>query len=289
MRIKVGLLSFILSIIFLHVPVVQGAEPVVAAKKILKAPVIDGNDQDWTDIKAVAVRVAPAVNSDNKNHTGTIDVTIKAANDGENIYFLVQWPDDTKDDTHKVMIWNSDVEMYEAGNDLEDRLALGIDMGGDFTGCMLGGTEYKADIWHWKAFRSQTAGIAHDKMHIVSFQQMPMAKKHASRDGKKEVWIARPSDAGDKLYKSQRLIDKKADREPKYLVTPSPQGSIADVKTGAVWADSTWTLEIKRKLSTGHVDDVVFVPGEKYKASVAVFNHTGDDHHSKAAFTLKIQ
>ncbi len=267
---------------------VAHAAPTVTARSVATPPTLDGKAGDWAGITPVTVKVNPAQPGDAKNYSGTIDVQIRAAVNGDTIYWLIQWPDDTKDDTHKTLIWNKEEEAYETGKDREDRLALTFAMGGDYQSCMLAGTEYKADVWHWKAFRSATAGLAHDKMHIVSYKQLPKAKKHPGRNGK-EVWVARPSDAGDKLYKSQRPIDFIGDRVPKYLVNKNATGSIADVKAAATWENNTWTLELARKLNTGHDDDIVFERGGTYKAAVAVFNHTGDDHHSTAGFTLVIE
>ena len=260
----------------------------VVCSPVEKAMVLDGQVSDWNGIAATKVQVTPAVNGDAKNYTGIIDVEVRAAVHGDTIFVLAQWPDDSQDITHKTLHWNKDKDIYEEGADLEDRLALSFDMGGDFTACMLGGTEYKADVWHWKAFRSQSAGLAHDKMHILSYDQMPKAKKHPGRNGK-EVWLLRPSDQGDKLYKSQRPLDNIGASIPRYLVNSSPQGSVADVKAAAKWEKGNWTLELSRKMDTGNSDDVKFKRGQTYKAALAVFNHTGDDHHSSGGFVLDIR
>jgi DMSO reductase family type II enzyme heme b subunit len=274
----------------LALPVARSTEtlgPTVVSRSTQTPPTLDGKTDDWHDVPATVVTVIPAVSDDPKNHTGTIDVELRAVTSNGTIYFSIQWPDPTKSATHKTLHWDKETDGYIEGKDREDRLAIKFDMGGDFQSNMLSGTEYKADIWHWKAYRSQTAGIAHDKMHIYALNQIPLAKKHLAKTGQ-EVWIARPSDKGDKLYKSQRPVDHIGDAVPRYLVNPEPTGSIADVKTAAAWEDGLWTLEISRKLQTGHDDDIGFEPGKSYRAAVAVFDHTGDDHHSTAPFVLEI-
>ena len=265
------------------------SDPTVTAGSMATAPTLDGKADEWSAIAPVAVKVAPANAGDAKNFTGTIDAQVRAAVSGDDIYFLVQWPDDSKDDTHKTLTWSKEKDGYEEGKDREDRLILKFDMGGEFTACMLSGKDYKADIWHWKAFRSGSAGYAHDKMHIISHEQkVKKSKKHPSRDGK-EVWVARPGDEGSKPYKSQRPIDNIGDTVPRYLVAKEWSGSIADVRAAATHDGSMWTLELKRKMATGHDDDVTFESGKSYGAGMAVFNHTGDDHHSVAGFTLDIK
>lgn len=263
-------------------------EPEVIAKSITKAPTLDGKADDWDGVSSTSIDVTAADENDEKNYTGDIAVSLKAAVNGDKIYFLAQWPDSTHDATHKTLHWNAEKDGYEEGKDSEDRLALNFPMSGDFNFCMLNGTEFKADVWHWKAYRSQQAGIFHDKTHVMSFTQLPKAKKHVAHNGK-EIWILRPSDQGDKLYKSQRLIDKKGETEPRYLVNKNVSGSIADVRSEAVWADGKWTVEFTRKLNTGYDDDIVFEHGKSYSAGLAVFNHTGDNHHSDGPFVLKIE
>lgn len=147
----------------------EGTGPTVSCNSLGKAPTLDGKSDEWGNVPAAKVKVSPAEAEDQKNYTGEIEVEVRAATHGDNIYFLVQWPDTTKDASHKTLHWDAKEDGYVEGKDREDRLAMYFDMGGDFQFCMLAGTEYKADVWHWKAYRSQSAGVAHDKMHIYSF------------------------------------------------------------------------------------------------------------------------
>jgi len=60
----------------------------------------------------------------------------------------------------------------------------------------------------------------------------------------------------------------------------SNEGSITDVKAKGVWKNGMWLLEIKRKMDTGHPDDVVFVKGKAVKAGIGIFNHSETDDHT---------
>ena len=57
----------------------------------LQAPVLDGDSSDpvWSRAKAVTIRTVKGVN----NPEGHVDVLVKAAHDGYQIYFLFQWKD----------------------------------------------------------------------------------------------------------------------------------------------------------------------------------------------------
>lgn len=264
------------------------AGPKLTTGSLSTAPTLDGKADEWSGVSGVKVKVTPANEGDEKAYQGEVEVDLKAAINGDMIYFLAQWPDPTKDDTHKNLTWDKEKDGYVEGKDREDRMVLKFDMGGDFTACMLSGKAYESDVWHWKAYRSQSAGIVHDKMHIMSFEKIPKAKKHPTRDGK-EIWIARPSDAGDEMYKSQKPLDNIGDVIPRYVPNKSVSGSIADIKSEATWANGVWTLEMARKLDTGNADDVKFEKGKTYEAGAAVFDHTGDDHHSVGAWSLEVK
>ncbi len=262
--------------------------PTVTAAGIGSAPTLDGSAAEWGGVTGTTIKVTPANDGDAKNYTGAIDVTVKSAVNGDNIYFLVEWPDDTKDASHKSLTWSEEEDGYVKGKDREDRVIMKFDMEGDFTACMLSGKAYKADIWHWKAFRSGSAGYAHDKMHVFSFDKMPKAKEHPTRDGK-SIWVARPSDKGSKPYKGVTPLDNEGASIPYYQVSKTWTGSIGDVRAQAVHDGSKWTVELQRKLDTGNADDVKFAQGKTFNAGIALFNHTGDDHHSVASFTLDIK
>lgn len=262
--------------------------PTVTAASIATAPTIDGSAADWSSVPATTITVTPGVDGDAKNNTGTVDATLKAAINGDTIYFMAQWPDDTKDDTHATLTWDKAEDAYVKGKDREDRIGLKFDMDGDFTTCMLSGKEYKADVWQWKAFRSGSAGYVHDKMHIFSKAQLPKAKEHPTRDGS-SIWIARPSDAGSKPYKGVTPLDNIGDSIPSYNVAKEWTGSIGDVRAASKHDGKMWTVEFQRKLDTGHDDDVKFEAGKSYKSGIALFNHAGDDHHSIAGFTLDVK
>ncbi|MDA0999544.1 MAG: ethylbenzene dehydrogenase-related protein [bacterium] len=59
-----------------------------------------------------------------------------------------------------------------------------------------------------------------------------------------------------------------------------PRGSRGDIDAKGVWKDGMWTLELRRKLDTGHPDDVVFVPGKKHAFGLSVHDNDGDVDHS---------
>jgi hypothetical protein len=67
---------------------------------------------------------------------------------------------------------------------------------------------------------------------------------------------------------------------PKYELSSSVSGSIADVSARGVWRDGYWTLELSRVLDTGHPDDVVLHPGRDVAGGVAIFDRSRNDDHA---------
>jgi hypothetical protein len=193
------------------------------------------------------------------------------------IYFLVRWKDDTKDDVaHKPWVWSTERNVYEQGAEREDMFAFGFQHTGVFTEDMLSGEPAVWDVWHWKATRTNPQGYAMDKSHHHTLEKPSgKATSYQARNGR-TIWIARPEDAGDTLEKKQPAPDAyQQDRLPQY-VPGTPNGSAADVLAKGRWADGWWTLEIKRRLDTGHPDDTVFDTDRTYPMAVSTHDRTGE-------------
>lgn len=251
------------------------AEPIQVAE-LDSAPTLDGSLLDWAGVEPVAVGLS---NSKPDGSSDVSSISLRVGVQGDDVYFALQWTDDSEDIEHAPFEWDESSGRYKKGPQREDRLALQFEMDGDYSADWASGNAFTADIWHWKAARTNPIGLAHDKMTVVTRQETKKAFKLEASDGS-TVYISRPSDEGSKLYTSLRYGKKFEDRMPKYELAQAPSGSIADVQAKGVWADGTWTLELKRKLDTGHADDVVFVRGQAVDAAIAVFNHTGDDDHN---------
>lgn len=238
-------------------------------------PILDGSDDEWQGIEPTVI---PLKKSGANVSVDISSVTIKAGVFGDEIFLFIQWQDASKDDQHKPFVWDAAKKKYVAGPQREDRLALQFAISGDYTTNWISGKSFEADMWHWKAARSNPIGLMHDKRTIIGTAPQKKAYKATSAQGT-TIYIQRPSDKGDKLYTTKRYSSKEMDTMPKYILTQDPKGSVADIRCSGVWKDGKWNLEIKRKLSTGNADDVIFAPGKTVEAGIAVFNHSGDDNH----------
>jgi hypothetical protein len=252
----------------------------VTVKRLSRVPVIDGDGTDWSDVPLHIITVSPAQADDPLNHLGTVDVILKAGHHRGIIYFLVRWPDPDESRSHNTWIWDKARKRYGAGEEKEDGLAFKFDMGGDFDYCMLTGKEYKADVWTWRAARTDPAALAEDGMHVFSRRAIPRAGAKRILNGPGEIWIRRTTDKGSRLYTIVFPLDYAGDQLPRYTIQPDPFGSTADVRAKGRWQGGFWTVELTRKFVTGNDDDVRFELTTPVRAAIAVFDKAEAYHHS---------
>ena len=255
------------------------AETKLVATKVDKPMTLDGDIGDWGGITGISVPL------EGKGNVSSVE--LRAAVRGDTIYVLAIWQDATESRLHKPYKWDDASQSYSRTKQLEDRFALSFAMTGDFSPNKLDGSEFTCDVWHWKASRSDPAGIAHDKSWKVSASPFPKSKQITGPGGK-IVYLSRPSDAGDRLYKPVKYDSRQDDLMPRYKVNTSPTGSIADVRAKGVWRGGRWYLELSRKLDTGNADDAVFPASGEIAMAVAAFNDVdGGDHSTSGIITLQ--
>ena len=132
---------------------------------------------------------------------------------------------------------------------------------------------YKADVWYWKAFRTDPTGYADDKCHIYTKESSSKAKKRISKNGK-QFYLVRHGDKGTPAYNPIIHIVRYGDRENSYSHR-EPTGSRADVQAKGNWINNVWTIEFARDLDTGHADDVRFSLNRQYQFGVSRYETAG--------------
>ena len=161
---------------------------------------------------------------------------------------------------------------YERSSKPDDQFAIEFPLDGYFKLNMLTTDgEYTADVWHWKAGRSNPNGWADDKRHLIRKQSLNGAKEYAL-GGHGTVYIARPMDEGTPAYVRR---DKPAVFETDLVNSfefQQASGSVADVRAKGVHNGSGWTLEMTRKFDTGHADDAVIHRDMDNRFAVAILD-----------------
>lgn len=250
------------------------SEPqIIPIVQLKSAPLRDGSGEDWKEVAGVEI---PLV------YLGKPELVkmllLKAGVFGDEVYFYSEWEDSTEDIQHKPHVWDEAQQKYLESPQREDRFALEFAMDGDYDANWFSGKEFKADMWNWKAARTNPISISHDKMTIVSKQAMPESYKATLPDGS-NIYIRRPNDAGEEPYTTKRYFKKQQDLMPKYIPRELLYKGTDDIKAKGIWKEGKWHLEQSRKLDTQQADDVRFEPNTSVKGAIAVFDHDENERH----------
>ncbi len=263
------MLSF-LSIFLLLAGVLNGtacfAMQTLVATRTTVAPQVDGHADDacWQQAKSVTVRDVVA----------NIDIVLKAAHDGENVYLLAEFADADESRLHRALVWKPELNSYQNGPTREDTFVFKWSMSGaDADLTLKSDRPYRADIWYWKANRTDHAGYADDKIQHYTTTRDKKSLLLLSKSGK-VFYLLRDGDAGEPAYKPKLQAAYTEDLVDKYdLLTP--QGSRADVRAKGHWQDGRWVIEFARKLDTGHDDDLQMALDGLYRFGVSRYEIAG--------------
>jgi Ethylbenzene dehydrogenase len=264
-----GIALFFSLLVCLAMTTTGYAEQIIVAKKVARAPVIDGSGSDEVWSQATGYTTYDEI--------AKLDVILKAVYTDTEIFFWVSFPDADRSDTHKTWIWDKNTEMYTfifkwnmEGHPVD--LSVRAD------------NNYVSDIWFWKAARTDPAGYADDKVDRLNAISMPRSQEVTSRSGKK-MYMTREGDNGTPAFKDTLYGDYVEDKMPAFS-SVTPTGSRADVRAKGVWSDGRWTLEFGRALHTGNNDDIQFDTSRTYLFGVSRYEIAGRAPEPKASQPL---
>lgn len=244
-------------------------------------PTLDGRDLEWEGVPEAVVPLWPTVERDPDNQLGPVDLHLKAGLFGDVLYLRFQWPDPLPNATHLSWVWDFTRNSYRPGSDLEDRLAVRFGWSEGFSACPLAGSPHRADLWLWRAARSNPVGYAVDAVQVVS--DSPISGGHPWRlpDGRVR-WLAFKLDGGEEFTYTKTYSGYRGDIVPKFIVKKAEKlsGSRMDVEAKGIWLDGFWTLELARSLDTTSPDDVLFRRGEVVELSISAANQGAGAHES---------
>ena len=167
----------------------------------------------------------------------------------------------------------------------------------------------KADLWHWKAVRSNPVGYTEDGYVTTNPSKKPeegrkrdagskttKAKSNRTKDKLKPAYMQDPAKApsiqgsflvDEAVEITDYSIFKEGDEILGYMLYETWKGSFADVKTKGAWRNGKWTIVMSRKLNTGYDDDTQFNTRKKYPFAIAVFDNA-HEHNSHNSEPLKL-
>lgn len=235
-------------------------------EKVEQPPVVDGNPSDvaWTSAQAVNVPDAVAA----------LQHTIQCVHTDEEIFLLVSFPDETENRRHKTLMWSESESRYKVGPRREDTVVLKWNMESEIVDLSLSADiPYKADVWYWKAFRTDHHGYADDKYHVYTNEPLRKSKKLLSKTGRR-FYLRRKGDDGLAAYRTRIYANNEGKEVSGYELT-TPAGSRADVAAKGEWKDGVWNVEFSRRMVTGNPDDIQLDRKRSYSLGVSRYEIAG--------------
>ncbi|MEE8168504.1 MAG: ethylbenzene dehydrogenase-related protein [Candidatus Hydrothermarchaeales archaeon] len=289
--------------------VVERQSTILTAERVTEPVEVDGlaTESAWDSARPLVVTVQDG-------SIGRIDVYLKALYDSDYIYIYATWPDPTESVSKRMWGFNGinwsfsdDEDRFSVFWNIDDSVK-GFNVGGCAMLChgdrMHANAEgEKADSWHWKSSRTNPVGYADDKYvdsHVVPYEGgEKMVGRHGDQavsggymrnindEGTKPLYYEPlPEDELDALFLLEEEVEdgeavlldeaelKSGIVVPGYILS-KPSGSRGDIDSKGVWQNERWAVEFRRKLVTGHDDDVQFDTSRTYRFGIAVMDNTG--------------
>jgi hypothetical protein len=130
-----------------------------------------------------------------------------------------------------------------------------------------------ADVWFWKACRTNLEGYFDDKQHFLTAEEFQKSLKLTAKDGH-VGYLRRIGDQGRQASREHFPSEFKSQYQPRYA-PQVPVGSRGDVHGKGQWVQGYWTLELERLLNTGHDDDLSMQVGNQYLFGVSCYENAG--------------
>ncbi|MEW6219919.1 MAG: ethylbenzene dehydrogenase-related protein [Thermodesulfobacteriota bacterium] len=227
---------------------------------------VDGEAREPVWRAATAVRTVDKV--------AGIPMELSAAYNGVDIAILVRFPDEAPDVTHKSWRWNKTLGIYDVGNDREDVFVIKWAMEpADADLSLTADRPYRADVWYWKACRTDPMGFADDKLDVLDTEPARDAVLLTSASGR-TMYLHRVEDDGPPAYRPTMPVGFQGEQVPRF-VGQVPGGSRSDVRAKGRWQKGFWTVELSRRLDTGQPDDVHLQVGRQARFGVSRFEIAG--------------
>ncbi len=220
----------------------------------------DGSDAVWSQAQSI----------ETLDFSSQRAIELRAGYYDGKIYLLARYPDEAASETHKSWEWDAQEKIYKPMMDREDMLVLKWAMEGSYMGFDPDKVEpHKADIWFWKACRTNPAGYFDDKYQLMTREEADKALVVPS-DKFGTLYLQRIADEGKSAYREETPLDYGGDYIGLYYPR-QPEGSRADVVGKGRWQNGYWTIEACRQLNTEHDDDIQFETGKEYPFVVTLY------------------
>ncbi len=167
----------------------------------------------------------------------------------------------------------------------------------------------RADLWHWKSYRSNPLGFADDGYVMMKPQNADTGRasdaggggdrRNETTDKTKPLYMQDPAkkpSAQGFLVDDEKVEIKdygifKAGDVVAYRILTRPSGDRGSIAATGIWKEGYWTLQLRRKLNTESPNDVVFRAGQTIPMGIGVFDNSADGNKyvSPGNWSLRLQ
>ncbi len=236
------------------------------AMKTVDKITIDGQNKEAVWQKAEPLTIHDPI--------AKLKITLKALYSDKKVYISVQFPDSDENRAHKKWVWDTSKKLYKIGPNREDVFVVKWFIEFDPNGLSLyAGKPHKADIWYWKADRTDPKGYADDKIQYLQTKYEKRATKIISTAGT-PLYLIRKGDRGDSAYTTRLVVEYTGEKVQRFDHR-IPSGSRADVRAKGLWHKGVWTIEFARLLKTGQNDDINLDIRNTYTLGVSLLEIAG--------------
>lgn len=163
------------------------------------------------------------------------------------------------------------------------------------------------DQWHWRAARGAPIGVS-DDMWVLDYRNGDEGTSAYSGNVDADTGLPKnmfdPEKAGYRALRWDDVVAGRLSQDQAYYLGPDtmtafdpdhawqegdviparylrmPEGSRADITSQSRWDDGWWTVELRRKMDTGNLDDKPFFEYRTYNIAFAFYTRgTGNRFH----------
>lgn len=236
----------------------------VAAQVTGDLPVNDPNAEMWQSATALQVPLsAQTVTKPVLRETKVKSISVRALHNDKQIALLVEWDDDTKNDS-----------MVRV-QDFRDAVALQFpQVQGQPFFCM-GMQGGNVNIWHWKADWQADIAAWQDmesQYPNMNVDQYPFAQGERPSPADYQDANYLPAMASNNLFAMPRVspVEDLVAGGFGTLTSEGPAGQ--NVQGYGVWEKDRWRVIFSRDLTSKEADDVSFAPGQVYSVAFAAWD-----------------
>jgi hypothetical protein len=251
-------------------PVLSQTVTVVGARTEEPIPLDDPWAEIWDDTKAESVPLS-AQNIAPPFGGGTVSsVTARVLHDGESMFFLVEWDDESVDES-------------VAGHELfTDGAAVQFPIGGVEAPYTMGGSGLPVNIWHWKAVWQADIDSGFETI------QDRLGNTYVDDYQNADEPLFRTADAAGNLIAQQDRITPVENLVAEGFGTLTTS-DVQDVGGVGVWSDGVWRVLFVRDLAPADADLAAFSLDEASSVAFAVWDGGSGDRNGQKSIASFIQ